>query len=136
MIRKIILLTTLVVLPVIGGSQEAHADEYCREYTKTVSIGGQRERAYGTACYRPDGSWEIVKTQGSDYGRTVIRDVIYDDIGHNKFYKPTKVVVKKKHYTPTYKVYHTRSYHKPYFVKHAYHHHKHKKHPHKYYKYR
>jgi surface antigen len=34
---------------------------YCREYTQTVLIGGEEEQAYGTACRRPDGKWEIVK---------------------------------------------------------------------------
>jgi surface antigen len=35
--------------------------QYCREYTQTVMIGGEESKAYGTACRRPDGSWEIVK---------------------------------------------------------------------------
>ena len=34
---------------------------YCREYTQTVLIGGEERQAYGTACRRPDGTWEIVK---------------------------------------------------------------------------
>jgi len=34
---------------------------YCREYTQTVMIDGQQQTAYGTACRRPDGTWEIVK---------------------------------------------------------------------------
>lgn len=34
--------------------------EYCREYQQTVVIGGKEQEAYGTACRRPDGSWEIV----------------------------------------------------------------------------
>ncbi len=34
---------------------------YCREYTQTIMIGGEERRAYGTACRRPDGNWEIVK---------------------------------------------------------------------------
>lgn len=34
---------------------------YCREYQTTVTVGGQRENAYGTVCQQPDGSWEIVK---------------------------------------------------------------------------
>lgn len=32
---------------------------YCREYQQTVTIGGQTEQAYGTACRQPDGSWKI-----------------------------------------------------------------------------
>ena len=31
----------------------------CREFTQTVSIGGQMEEAYGTACRQADGSWKI-----------------------------------------------------------------------------
>ncbi len=33
---------------------------YCREYQQTVTIGGKQEKAYGTACRQPDGSWRIV----------------------------------------------------------------------------
>lgn len=37
------------------------ADGYaCREYQQTVTIGGKTERAYGTACKQPDGSWKII----------------------------------------------------------------------------
>ncbi len=35
---------------------------YCREYQHEVTIGGRTERAYGTACQQPDGSWEIIST--------------------------------------------------------------------------
>lgn len=31
----------------------------CREFTQTVTIGGQTEEAYGTACRQADGSWKI-----------------------------------------------------------------------------
>ena len=31
----------------------------CREYTVDAVIGGNTERAYGTACRQPDGSWRI-----------------------------------------------------------------------------
>jgi len=34
--------------------------QYCREYQQTVIVGGQEERAYGTACRQPDGQWQIV----------------------------------------------------------------------------
>ena len=34
--------------------------EYCREFQQDIEIGGQTERGYGTACRRPDGSWEII----------------------------------------------------------------------------
>ncbi len=34
--------------------------QYCREYQQTVNIGGRTEKAYGTACRQPDGSWKVV----------------------------------------------------------------------------
>jgi len=34
--------------------------EYCREYQQSVTVNGKTERAYGTACRQPDGSWKIV----------------------------------------------------------------------------
>jgi surface antigen len=43
----------------------AYASPYgqqCREYTHTVYIGGRQERAYGTACRQPDGSWRITNS--------------------------------------------------------------------------
>jgi len=36
------------------------AGNYCREYQTTVTINGQKQRAYGTACRQPDGSWVVV----------------------------------------------------------------------------
>jgi surface antigen len=32
----------------------------CREYQQTVTIGGEQQEAYGTACRQPDGTWKIV----------------------------------------------------------------------------
>jgi surface antigen len=33
---------------------------YCREYNNTITVGGKTEKAYGTACRQPDGSWQVV----------------------------------------------------------------------------
>lgn len=38
----------------------AREGRYCRGYQKRVTVGGRVERAYGTACRRPDGSWELI----------------------------------------------------------------------------
>ena len=35
------------------------AGNQCREFQQEVTIGGQTEQAYGTACLQPDGSWKI-----------------------------------------------------------------------------
>ena len=34
--------------------------QYCREFQENVTINGQRQNAYGTACLQPDGSWRVV----------------------------------------------------------------------------
>ncbi len=33
---------------------------YCREYQQTITVGGQTQQAYGTACRQPDGTWKVV----------------------------------------------------------------------------
>ncbi|MBK8173894.1 MAG: hypothetical protein IPK66_00900 [Rhodospirillales bacterium] len=38
---------------------QSSSGEYCREYQQTVTIGGQPQKSYGTACRQPDGSWKI-----------------------------------------------------------------------------
>lgn len=34
--------------------------QYCREFQQNVTIGGRTEQAYGTACLKPDGAWQVV----------------------------------------------------------------------------
>lgn len=51
--------TSGTITPVREG--RASGGEYCREYQQTVTIDGQTERAYGTACQMPDGSWKIIQ---------------------------------------------------------------------------
>ena len=33
---------------------------YCREFQHAVKVNGRIQKAYGTACQQPDGSWKIV----------------------------------------------------------------------------
>ena len=33
---------------------------YCREYLTNITIGGEKKKAYGTACRQPDGLWKVV----------------------------------------------------------------------------
>ena len=33
---------------------------YCREFQQTVTVCGNTESAYGTACRQPDGTWKII----------------------------------------------------------------------------
>ncbi len=39
---------------------QTSSGQYCREYQTDVTVGGKSEKAYGTACRQPDGSWKIV----------------------------------------------------------------------------
>jgi surface antigen len=43
--------------PVRDGTAASGA--YCREFQQTITIDGRTERAYGTACQMPDGTWQI-----------------------------------------------------------------------------
>ncbi len=36
--------------------------QYCREYKQTITVGGQPQTAYGTACRQADGTWSIQST--------------------------------------------------------------------------
>lgn len=40
-------------------SYQNEKGEYCREFQQTVTVGGEDERGYGTACRQPGGSWKI-----------------------------------------------------------------------------
>ena len=33
--------------------------QYCREYQTSVTVGGELQKGYGTACRQPDGHWQI-----------------------------------------------------------------------------
>ncbi|MDP6951732.1 MAG: RT0821/Lpp0805 family surface protein [Alphaproteobacteria bacterium] len=39
---------------------QADSGQYCREFQQTITVSGQTESAYGTACRQPDGTWQIV----------------------------------------------------------------------------
>jgi hypothetical protein len=38
-------------------------DRACREFQQDVTIGGELQSAYGTACQNPDGTWALVEGQ-------------------------------------------------------------------------
>lgn len=48
------------VTPVREGTMTS-TGEYCREFQQNVQVGGQTQKAYGTACRQPDGSWRVVQ---------------------------------------------------------------------------
>ncbi|MES2215009.1 MAG: RT0821/Lpp0805 family surface protein [Pseudomonadota bacterium] len=38
-----------------------NSGEYCREYTQVIVVGGEKQKAFGKACRKPDGHWEIIQ---------------------------------------------------------------------------
>lgn len=34
--------------------------QYCRDYQTDIIVNGEHEKAHGTACRQPDGSWKVV----------------------------------------------------------------------------
>lgn len=42
---------------------ESDQGQPCREFQRTIIIGGREEQGYGTACRQPDGTWHIVSGQ-------------------------------------------------------------------------
>jgi len=36
------------------------AGQPCREFVTTITIAGEEQQGYGTACRQPDGSWQVV----------------------------------------------------------------------------
>lgn len=49
-----------IIVPVRDG-RDSHTGAYCREYQTSVTVGGRKQAAYGTACQQPDGSWKVIK---------------------------------------------------------------------------
>lgn len=75
----------------------AHAERYCREYTRTITVGGIPQSGYGTACYQPDGSWEVVNLSGAQNAQ----DAVHYDI-RNDLYRENNRVVIVDRYKPVY----------------------------------
>lgn len=68
--KKIYLVTTILAaqLAFTAGAQaqayitttQVVPQPYCREYTQTLKIANTVQKAYGTACRQPDGSWQLM----------------------------------------------------------------------------
>ena len=106
MIRKILIVATLAAIPTLSPIK-AQAKEYCREYTKTISVGGRAVQGYGTACRQRDGSWEVVKLEGSARAQEEVREVIYEDLNdlydNRRTGNHDKVVIVERSYKPYYR---------------------------------
>ena len=45
----------------LAATAHANDKEYCREFTKTIYVGGRAQQGYGVSCRQPDGSWHITR---------------------------------------------------------------------------
>jgi hypothetical protein len=97
---------------------------YCREYTQTFSIGGEKETGYGTACLQPDGSWQIVSQDDKDES-----DINYIVKEEKIYVEPREVIFAPGHYwhrRPTAFISISHGRHYPhYHHRHRHHHHRH-----------
>lgn len=134
-----------VIFAVIGlglplAPATAHADEpYCREYTKNVKVGGKLQESYGTACMKPDGSWEVQNsepayTQPSRVvtAPTIIREEMVTYVPYYRpAYRPNYTVItfgdrgRDRYYGHGHKHYHgcEHGYKRPYYSGNGYSHH-------------
>jgi len=79
----------------------AYANDYCREYTRTVYIGNRTQEAYGTACLQPNGDWMIV---GEGVGNDIpsnVNNVEYVIRDNRRYVTPTRVIYYDR--TPRYR---------------------------------
>ena len=93
-IRNTVMGLALSVAAMAGfsGDAQAYGNDYCREYTRTVYIGGRTQDAYGTACLQPDGSWMIV---GEGLGNDIpanVSNVEYVIRDNDRYVRPNRVV--------------------------------------------
>ena len=94
--KTVIAAGALVLAALCAHPGQAKAGDYCREYTRTVVIGGRVHEAYGTACLGPDGAWRIadenlagnnaVVVDGRPYPAQNVTYVIHD--GPRTIYRP------------------------------------------------
>jgi surface antigen len=45
---------------IVPGKYYQQDGQYCRPYTHTIYVGGEPQTARGTACRKPDGTWQTV----------------------------------------------------------------------------
>ena len=66
---KIRVLIPAAMAAFAAGSAQAYESDYCREFTKTIYVGGRAQNGYGTSCLMPDGSWQITQEPQPRYAQ-------------------------------------------------------------------
>jgi hypothetical protein len=104
-IKTIIAAAALATAALLSAPQAKAANgDYCREYTRTVFIGGRTEQAYGVACLEPDGAWRVAdenvnNNRGYDNVQTQNVTYVIND-GPRRIYQPRIRYVNYDYYRP------------------------------------
>lgn len=106
--KKTLFAIPMILSGVLAMSSEASAlgytnNDYCREYTRTIYVGGQAQQGYGTACQQPDGSWKIIS--GDGVGQSIApsyiieQPVVYYQEPPRNVYRTTRYYAPRDSYT-------------------------------------
>ncbi len=77
--KKFLILTALLGAFTFMPQEAKAYGRDCRDYTRTVTLNGFRYQAYGTACFQPNGAWEITQMSGAPIAQEALLDMIQDD---------------------------------------------------------
>jgi hypothetical protein len=132
-----------------AGYAQAQSQDFCREFTSTVTIGNRTQDSVGTACLNPDGSWQIVSGNNTGarffdngpngYGSnnvsyiqqpnvTYAQPLHYNYIWRERVYTPPSnlIVINRGYARPYYSHHHSYNYNKrPWGWQQGHGHHKH-----------
>ena len=85
------LLSAAITLAGISSNAAAYnqyTNQQCREYTRTIEVGGRLQEGFGKACLQPDGSWRMVSEAQPQASRQTTHQparevVVYRDHHHH-----------------------------------------------------
>jgi surface antigen len=73
----------------------------CREFQRTIIIGGREAQGYGTACRQPDGTWRTVATQRAAAPPVERRTTVYvREVPRSYYYYPNYPYYPYGYYAP------------------------------------
>ena len=106
-------LSLVMLFSSVARAQPMYGDvrqEYCREYTQTVLIGGMRHKSYGTACMQPDGSWKMAAAE------PIPQDQPVRYISPPQFVSAPRYVTPPPYYVAQQPIYYAQPYPYPYYA--------------------